>query len=671
MAYDCMSRSRLPVEHMTRSLLVLLSLLAPVGVQSLCISTGIAAEQRRSLRNASGAEIPVGILSGTWPSAPLLSELVSILINEVIGYQAQIDERAAEYGGSPIYGLAGCINFNAPTDKRCGEEETRMHVSTDSWVGGYRPDFKQMHKDFPDIAPEDLGSVGYEGEETMYVSEAVFDAAYSQKGLILAHHKGYNRSHGNAQMFFDSVTDIQVSDLKLCVDSELNNPSRMEPYARFAGDSEGVVSGAAGVVAKCSDGYWWPSPACRDDVAGCIPLITGGNGWRIQALMQWATAYDMPVAVGVAKAWGDYVNLISSKRVLFYWWVPDSTFIQMQPHQVHIPRHNPKEWALGDKKTSLATSDISNMVSADLATKAPKVRSFMSSVRFSLLEVQDMLLQISVGSSNYDVACKWIQDNEAIWSQWVPVDTNCQEGFGMVDASGHFVENRSDAVACDICSAGTYSKEIKDDGLGKTFQCSLCPPGYSQENTYSTKCEPCARGMVSNKFGSTSCVPCGVGEYQPLQAQQSCLACNQSRTTQLRGATSPQDCVCKMDFIEDMDLQCIACREGVLCPLGSTMSKLLNSSGSTEEPRIQLGYSSEPTAPLDTYRCPDWACPGGMPGACGSGLTGATCGACPEKQFFAEVFFHVRIRVPAHLAHRRRAPGECFGGLLLHAALQI
>ena len=23
------------------------------------------------------------------------------------GYQAQIDERAAEYGGSPIYGLAG------------------------------------------------------------------------------------------------------------------------------------------------------------------------------------------------------------------------------------------------------------------------------------------------------------------------------------------------------------------------------------------------------------------------------------------------------------------------------------------------------------------------------------------------------------------------------------
>ena len=37
-----------------------------------------------------------------------------------------------------------------------------------------------------------------------------------------------------------------------------------------------------------------------------IPLITGGNGWRIQALMQWAAAYDMPVAIAVA-AWSAYV----------------------------------------------------------------------------------------------------------------------------------------------------------------------------------------------------------------------------------------------------------------------------------------------------------------------------------------------------------------------------
>lgn len=600
-----------------------------------CLPAGIQPPQRRFLESASGDEIPVGILSGTWPSAPLLSHLVRILIMEVIGYHAVIDERMAEYGGSPIYGLAGCINFNAPTDKKCGELETTMHVSTDSWVGGYQADFEQMQKDFPDIAPEDLGSVGYDGEETMYVSDAVFDAAYAQTGVILDHHKGYNRSHHNAKMFFDSVADIQLSELKLCSESELNNPSRMEPYAHFSGDTDGVVSSDIGVVAKCPDGYWWPSPACRHDITECIPLITGGNGWRIQALMQWATAYEMPLAVAVAKAWGNYVELISTKRVLFYWWVPDSTFIQMQPHQIHFPRHNPKEWAAGDKKTSLASSYIANMVSADLATKAPKVRSFMLNVRFSLLEIQAMLMDISLGDSKEKVACEWIKDNMDVWKEWIPVSTKCLAGFGMVDSEGEYLSDRENATGCDICKAGTFSAKFSDD-RGKTFRCMPCTPGFSQENTYSSKCEPCARGMVSKNFGSESCTPCGVGEYQPNQAQTTCLPCNKTRTTRLLGATSQQECVCEAGFIEDGGLQCIPCPQGVLCPLGSKISKLLTSNGSTHEPRIQAGYSSEAVAPLETYRCPASDCPGGAPGRCGGGKVGATCGACPAGQFYLE-----------------------------------
>ena len=39
--------------------------------------------------------------------------------------------------------------------------------------------------------------------------------------------------------------------------------------ARFSEDTDGVLSSDAGIVAKCSDGYWWRSPACRDAVAGC------------------------------------------------------------------------------------------------------------------------------------------------------------------------------------------------------------------------------------------------------------------------------------------------------------------------------------------------------------------------------------------------------------------
>lgn len=606
---------------------------------SLCLPDGIAAEQRLSLPRADGGEMPVGILAGNWPSAPLLSEIVMILIQEVLGYNAHVDPRFGDSGLSPIYGLAGCKEFNnLLVNKSCGEQETELHVSTDAWIGGYVPHFEEMRKEYPDIAPIDLGSVGYDGEETMYVSQPVFSAAYDSNGLVLDHHKSYNRSHHNAKQFFDSVSDLPLAGVYRCNESELANPSRIDPYVQFSNDADGAVKTDDGYIAKCVDKHWWVSPACRDSISECIPLLTGGIGWRLQALMQWAAAYDMPVAIAVVAEWSAYVNLISTKKVLFYWWLPDSTFINLQPYQVLFPRHNPNQWAIGDKKTSLATSPISNMVSADLSRKASKVHDFVSKVRFSLLEVQELLLQ-STQDQNYtyqDVACKWVQDSVPTWSGWIPVSTHCREGFGMVDADAKFTLDRSNAVDCDVCREGTYSEEFRDN-QGPTFRCLLCQPGYSQPNAYSTKCEPCAKGMVSSKWGSTSCVPCGVGQYQPHLAQTSCLACNESRTTRLLGAASDQDCVCQKDFIEEaVDFRCTPCGEGVLCPVGSSIAGLLNSTGNPNEPRVVNGYSSEQSLPLETYRCLESACPGGSPGTCGGGRIGPTCGRCPPNEFFSE-----------------------------------
>lgn len=613
------------------------AVLTNVVSSSLCLPDGIAAEQRLSLTRADDGEMPVGILSGNWPSAPLLSEIVLILIQEVLGYNAHVDPRFGDYGLSPVYGLAGCKEFNNNVANRhCGEQETDLHVSTDAWIGGYMPDFDEMRKEYPDIAPIDLGSVGYDGEETMYVSQPVFSAAYDSNGLVLDHHKSYNRSHHNAKQFFDSVSDLPLSGVKRCNESELANPRRIDPYVQFSNDADGAVKTDDGYIAKCVDNHWWVSPACRDSISECIPLITGGNGWRIQALMQWAAAYDMPVAIAVAE-WSAYVNLISTKKVLFYWWLPDSTFINLRPYQVLFPRHDPNQWAIGDKKTSLATSLISNMVSADLSRKASKVHDFVSKVKFSLLEVQELLLQTTQDQNYQDVACKWVQDSEPTWSGWIPVSTHCREGFGMVDADAKFTLDRSNAVDCDVCREGTYSEEFRDN-QGPTFRCLLCQPGYSQPNAYSTKCEPCAKGMVTSKWGSTSCVPCGVGQYQPHLAQTSCLACNESRTTQLLGATSHQDCVCQKDFIEeeDVDFRCTPCGEGVLCPVGSSIAGLLNSTGNPNGPRVANGYSSQQSLPLETYRCLESACPGGSPGTCGGGRIGPTCGRCPPNEFFSE-----------------------------------
>ena len=54
--------------------------------------------------------------------------------------------------------------------------------------------------------------------------------------------------------------------------------------------------------------------ACRHDWSACIPLVTGGAGWRLQALMSWAAAYGIPAAVGVSNSWGNYVKHVTQVR---------------------------------------------------------------------------------------------------------------------------------------------------------------------------------------------------------------------------------------------------------------------------------------------------------------------------------------------------------------------
>ena len=128
------------------------------------------------------------------------------------------------------------------------------------------------------------------------------------------------------------------------------------------------------------------------------------------------------------------------------------------------------------------------------------------------------------------------------WSSWTPPKTRCYEGFGLVDASGAFVSNRTSAVGCGLCQAGTASEQLID-AQGTTFQCKPCPPGYKQSDTSSTQCEPCPSGSFASSSGSATCNLCAQGTYQPDTAQTSCIPCSASQSTVLQGATSAADCV--------------------------------------------------------------------------------------------------------------------------------
>ena len=273
-------------------------------------------------------------------------------------------------------------------------------------------------------------------------------------------------------------------------------------------------------------------------------------------MMQWSTAYGIPAAIGISDGWSNFVSHVKSYRSLHYWWVPDSTFIEMQPAEVVFPRHSALEWAAGDKKTGGAGSYVSKMVSQNLQSKASKVQRFVAKITFELAEVQSLLLELTEPNATLrDTACKWIQNNKERWGKWKPVETNCDEGFGMIDGQGSFVATRSSAVGCGLCLAGTASEEVLDND-GRTFQCKQCPPGYSQPNTYSSKCEPCPKGYISDSYGSKECSACSVSSYQPSRGQTACIPCHASRTTLVQGASSLADCVCAGGSIEDSNANC-------------------------------------------------------------------------------------------------------------------
>ncbi|OLQ02861.1 hypothetical protein AK812_SmicGene14236 [Symbiodinium microadriaticum] len=419
--------------------------------------------QRALIKTRDGADIPIGFFQGAWESAYLTSEIARILVEEVLGYHTWIHPADGRSAVVTPYALAGCLDFNNATNQQCGINETRLHVCVDCWSATYASVVEDMKETFPHLIPVDLGSMGYEGEESMYLTKDVLQQAMDAEGLTLDFYRGYNLTHHNPKQYFDSIDTINLADLFLCEETDFYKPEAMADYARWTGDAAGVQMLANGnYAAKCHAGKWWISPQCRSDTSTCIPVITAGAGWKLQAMMFWSTTYGFPAAIAVANSWGNYVSIVSTTRSLYYWWVPDATFITQQPQSIVFPPYSASEWAQGNMRTAASGTYISKSVSSNFANQAPKVSSFIAGVNFELAELMDLLLTIATGTLRYDVACQWVRDNKQRWQEWLPIETNCITGFGLADAAGNFVMDRANATSCEVCTPGKFSQEYLD-----------------------------------------------------------------------------------------------------------------------------------------------------------------------------------------------------------------
>ena len=115
-------------------------------------------------------------------------------------------------------------------------------------------------------------------------------------------------------------------------------------------------------------------------------------------MMQWASEYGIPAAIAVAKDVSRWIAAVQNSRSLFYWWVPEATFIQLAPRAIALPRYKRLEWAQGNQRTAPSTSYVNKAVSSNFRLKAPKVHAFISKMNFDLEETQDMLFSVAAGA---------------------------------------------------------------------------------------------------------------------------------------------------------------------------------------------------------------------------------------------------------------------------------
>eukprot|EP00438_Fugacium_kawagutii_P028936 Skav208522 [mRNA] locus=scaffold1322:228189:230772:- [translate_table: standard] len=62
-----------------------------------------------------------------WDSSYLFTKLVQILIEEEPGSS----------GAAAHFALAGCLDWNSPSERKCDLNETRMHLVMDSWMSNW------------------------------------------------------------------------------------------------------------------------------------------------------------------------------------------------------------------------------------------------------------------------------------------------------------------------------------------------------------------------------------------------------------------------------------------------------------------------------------------------------------------------------------------------------
>lgn len=359
-----------------------------VGVQAICLPDAIPEEQRKNLVNPVTLEsYPLGMWINSWTAGVLTAEVARIILEEKMGFNVS-DIGTGHATVDAFYALTGCVTPLTIGDRGCeGVSTTYAHINIEAWGEGYQTEWDDLQNLYPDMAPVNLGNMGYNGKTSYYFPRKVRDKAWETEGLNLDYFRGYNISWHDAAKYFDSPKAVDPSMLMRCNETRLMITSVMRFYAEQSLDWDGVEIVGQEVYGKCFDDHFWYPPACRNNASTCFVFFTAGNGWDMEGTMQKTTAYNIPMALTVGKNWTLYTQLPPVVDSWFYWWVPDPTFLTLSPLEVIFPPYDRQAWLMGDKRTAATTSSVDIAVSRDLHLLAPNVQNFLQNWQLPMAEM--------------------------------------------------------------------------------------------------------------------------------------------------------------------------------------------------------------------------------------------------------------------------------------------
>ena len=259
-----------------------------------------------------------------------------------------------------------------------------------------------------------------------------------------------------------------------------------------------------------------------------------------------------------------------------------------------FPPYNAYEWLSLQKYATMGESLlVSKITSHNLRGLAPDIARFLQNTMLDLDALNTMLRAFKSQVSVRELACDWLKNNEDRWRAWIPVATECGNGFGLYSKDKGFVATREEASTCAACLPGTYSMHVNlQDSLGPTRMCKSCQAGQQQPAAASMECEACPAGTFKSLESDKNCQACAQGWFQDEAGARNCKKCPENTTTLVRGATNSTDCVCMAGTIDAGDVSkgfsdCVTCMKGLDCPAGSTLASLRG--GAMEGPAILPG----------------------------------------------------------------------------------